>query len=341
MNTVASMSGAPSGASASAMPPARGDLSVLFAPRSIAFIGASERANAPASRGLRHCLRLGFSGGLYAVNPRHALAHAAAFDGGNAQSIAEGSHEWRFQLGMAGQAALSAVALAAAGSEGASQAFEGKFGFAQVFARQPLEASMIAGLGRDWILRRVMFKPYPVCAHNQSAVAGAIRLREQLKGREAERIEVHVNPYMVPGMLLKGPFTSASETLLSTPFCVATALVRGRVEIADLEDFSSREVEATTAKVEVVANPAIGYPASEILFHARGGEVIRHAERVKSEDYTYDLDQTLAQLRRMVGELNIPKSALDRLHAFVAKLPVADVGDIREAFAIAASVPTR
>ena len=272
---------------------------------------------------------------------RHALAHAAAFDGGNAQSIAEGSHEWRFQLGMAGQAALSAVALAAAGSEGASQAFEGKFGFAQVFARQPLESSMIAGLGRDWILRRVMFKPYPVCAHNQSAVAGAIRLREQLKGREAERIEVHVNPYMVPGMLLKGPFTSASETLLSTPFCVATALVRGRVEIADLEDFSSREVEATTAKVEVVANPAIGYPASEILFHARGGEVIRHAERVKPEDYTYDLDQTLAQLRRMVGELNIPKSALDRLHAFVAKLPVADIGDIREAFAIAASVPTR
>lgn len=88
MNTVASMSGAPSGASASAMPPARGDLSVLFAPRSIAFIGASERANAPASRGLRHCLRLGFSGGLYAVNPRHALAHATLFDAPCLPSVA-------------------------------------------------------------------------------------------------------------------------------------------------------------------------------------------------------------------------------------------------------------
>jgi acetyltransferase len=50
---------------------ARGDLSGLIAPRSIAFVGASERVNAPATRGLRHCLRLGFAGPLFAVNPRH------------------------------------------------------------------------------------------------------------------------------------------------------------------------------------------------------------------------------------------------------------------------------
>src|ERR1700693_5205420 len=49
----------------------RGGLSALIAPASIAFIGASERPNAPASRGLRHCLRLGFSGPLFAVNPKH------------------------------------------------------------------------------------------------------------------------------------------------------------------------------------------------------------------------------------------------------------------------------
>lgn len=50
----------------------RGGLDALFAPRGIAFIGASERPNAPATRGLRHCLRLGFGGTLLAVNPKHA-----------------------------------------------------------------------------------------------------------------------------------------------------------------------------------------------------------------------------------------------------------------------------
>lgn len=49
----------------------RGGLSALIAPASIAFIGASERPNAPATRGLRHCLRLGFAGPLFAINPKH------------------------------------------------------------------------------------------------------------------------------------------------------------------------------------------------------------------------------------------------------------------------------
>ena len=47
-------------------------LSALFRPKSIAYIGASERSNTPASRGLRNCLRHGFSGGLYPVNPKYS-----------------------------------------------------------------------------------------------------------------------------------------------------------------------------------------------------------------------------------------------------------------------------
>lgn len=43
----------------------------LFDPASIAFIGASERPNTPASRGLRNCLRLGFKGALYPVNRKY------------------------------------------------------------------------------------------------------------------------------------------------------------------------------------------------------------------------------------------------------------------------------
>ena len=46
-------------------------LNPLFHPRSIAFIGASERPNTPASRGLRNCLRHGFQGGLYPINPKY------------------------------------------------------------------------------------------------------------------------------------------------------------------------------------------------------------------------------------------------------------------------------
>src|SRR5690554_1539584 len=46
-------------------------LESLFHPKSIAFLGASERPSAPATRGLRNCLRLGFKGNLYPINPKH------------------------------------------------------------------------------------------------------------------------------------------------------------------------------------------------------------------------------------------------------------------------------
>lgn len=51
--------------------PPPSSLSTLFHPRSIAFIGASERPKTPASRGLRNCLRHGFPGGLYPINPKY------------------------------------------------------------------------------------------------------------------------------------------------------------------------------------------------------------------------------------------------------------------------------
>ncbi len=46
-------------------------IDALFNPSSIAFLGASDRPNTPASRGLRNCLRLGFKGALYPVNPKY------------------------------------------------------------------------------------------------------------------------------------------------------------------------------------------------------------------------------------------------------------------------------
>ncbi len=55
------------------------NLGALIAPQSIAFIGASDRVNAPATRGLRHCLRLGYTGALTAINPRQAAAAPTLF----------------------------------------------------------------------------------------------------------------------------------------------------------------------------------------------------------------------------------------------------------------------
>ena len=90
-------------------------------------------------------------------------------------------------------------------------------------------------------------------------------------------------------------------------------------------------------KIEVVSNPAIGYPASEIFYYPRQGEVVRHAEMVTPMDYTFGIDRTLAQLRRMAGDLGIAPRVMDGLNAFVTALPAGNLDLLREAFAAHAS----
>ena len=50
--------------------PIRPDLAPLLAPRSIAFVGASAKANTPGHDMLRTIRRGGFAGTAYAINPR-------------------------------------------------------------------------------------------------------------------------------------------------------------------------------------------------------------------------------------------------------------------------------
>ena len=51
------------------------DLQPLFAPRSIAIVGASSNATGYSSRTLTNLLETGYTGEIYPVNPRHSKLH--------------------------------------------------------------------------------------------------------------------------------------------------------------------------------------------------------------------------------------------------------------------------
>ena len=165
---------------------------------------------------------------LSAEQTAAALANAVSFAGGVLQSFADGTDEWRYQVGVVARNGLVAAELARSGSVSAPNAFEGKSGFARAFARVDLDSNLIASLGKDWAVLRVAFKPFPVCAFNQTPVTGALVLREQLRGSPA-KVRVRMNPYEIgyAGMDAVGPFNTISGTLMSIPFCIATTLVHG------------------------------------------------------------------------------------------------------------------
>jgi len=125
--------------------------------------------------------------GLDAERSAAALANAASFTGGMLQSFADGTDEWRYQVGIAARNGLAAAELARAGSRSAPGAFEGRSGFVRAFARADCDVpALLARLGSEWSVMRVTFKPFPVCAFNQTPVTGALVLRERLGGQGLE-----------------------------------------------------------------------------------------------------------------------------------------------------------
>src|SRR5690606_1738846 len=101
-------------------------------------------------------------------------------------------------------------------------------------------------LGRDWSIHRVTFKPYPVCAFNQTPVTAALQLREKIGEARIRRVGVRMNPYETgyAGMDSKGPFKSLSGTLMSIPFCIANTLQNGTPSVHNMTVYDDPAVNA-------------------------------------------------------------------------------------------------
>ena len=275
---------------------------------------------------------------LSAEQTAAALANAASFTGGILQSFADGTDEWRYQVGVVARNGLVAAELARAGSVSAPNAFEGKSGLARAFARTDLDANLAASLGKDWAILRVAFKPYPVCAFNQTPVTGALVLREQLRSAPA-KVRVRMNPYETgyAGMDAVGPFRTISGTLMSIPFCIATTLVHGAPTTRHMTTYNDPAVNELIKRVELVSDPSIPVLSAIIEAETADGTAHVREQRMTAADYSYDLPILSAMLRRIGGEEGVPMSAFDRLERFVERLPQGSIEDAISAFTLAPS----
>ncbi len=267
-----------------------------------------------------------------------ALANAASFAGGILQSFGDGTDEWRYQVGMAGRNGLAAATLAASGSVSAAGAFEGRSGFVRAFVRTECDVDAIAGqLGKDWSILKVTFKPYPVCALNQTPVRASLALREQL-GAQADAVRavrIHLNPTVVgyAGMDKEGPFESVSGTLMSIQFCVATTLLHGAPTIAHMTAFDDAGVLGLIPRIRPLADPALGLLSCRIESDVDGrAEPVVVQMHTDHTEYSYDRAGVSALVRRIGAETGVAPSAYDHIEKFAQALPHADLGDVLAAF---------
>lgn len=266
-----------------------------------------------------------------------AIGNAAAFTGGTLQTFADGTDEWRYQVGWAARNGLVAAELAANGSVTAPRAIEGPAGFVRAFAGADCDvAALTAKLGKEWSIHRVTFKPYPVCAFNQTPVIAALELKERIGGRVVKKARVRMNPYETgyAGMDSKGPFSTIGGTLMSIPFCIALTLVRGDPTMQAMTTYDDAHVNALVDRIDLISDEGVARLCCVIEADLEDGSTETNDKRVTTEDFNYDRATVSQMVRRIGKEQGVPESAYERVERFAETLPNAGIDLVVSAFAL-------
>lgn len=204
-----------------------------------------------------------------------ALGIAGSTASGIIEYLAEGTWTKRMHAGWAAQGGIRAALMARGGFLGPRSVLEGRHGFFQAFApsRMPDFVPVLDGLGQDWLMPSIAFKPYPCGTMTQPFIDCAIRLGTRLasQGVDPERIaaitcqvgEGTVHRLWEPLDAKHRPQT-AYAAKFSTPFCIAAGLLDRRAGFGQFTGARIRDpaVLRLAAKIGYVIDPADEYPAN-------------------------------------------------------------------------------
>ncbi|RAY16186.1 MmgE/PrpD family protein [Actinomadura craniellae] len=201
--------------------------------------------------------------GLDAAGLLDCLGVAASMASGVIESNRTGGTVKRLHCGWAAHSAVTAADLVRRGFTGPPTVLEGRFGFFQAFLHgRSFPEEITRGLGTEWTVPGIFFKPYPANHFTHTAVDAARALREQ--GLDPERVERLVLGVPAPVIRTIGQpieVKRAPETgyqaQFSGPYAVATGLLGGSglgAGLADYTDELARDPRrrALMAKVDVV-----------------------------------------------------------------------------------------
>ena len=187
--------------------------------------------------------------GLGEAEIGNAIGISASMGAGIIEANRTGGTVKRIHCGWAAHAGVTAAELARHGLTGPPTVFEGRFGFLQAYLDDKADAGALTrGLGEEWELTRVFFKPYPANHFTHAGIDAAINLRQEgLEISRIEDIELGVASPVLRTIAQPEDEKAKPQTgyaaQFSGPFTVATALVGGGGLGVSLDDFTDEAAE--------------------------------------------------------------------------------------------------
>jgi len=215
---------------------------------------------------------------------------------GSLEFLSDGAWTKRQHPGWAGVCAITAAGMAKQGFVGPKEAYEGRYGLFKLHLGSHIGgtadydlAACTKGLGEEWELFNVAFKPYPACHFNHAFADAALALREThgLGPDDVDSVtaligEGQMQVVCEPEADKRRP-KNAYEAQFSVHYIIAAALTRGRFTLDELDAsaFTDPAILALCDRITFAADPDTNYPryySGEIVVRTKDGRDLRHRE---------------------------------------------------------------
>jgi len=200
--------------------------------------------------------------GLDAKHLQWAIGYAGCNAGGTWAFIPEGAMSKRVHPGFAAQNGIVSAYLAASGVTAPESIFEAEWGgyYPTYVPGKATPESATEGLGTDFRIRQVGFKPYAACRgiHSSVDVVLAMRATHHVKASDVAKVVVRGSRTHVK-QLSKQSVQTALDAQMSLPYSIAVALETGGAMLDQYTAEALRRpgIAALAQRVTVVHEPSV------------------------------------------------------------------------------------
>ncbi len=187
-----------------------------------------------------------------------ALGHAGMQASGLWQCRLETTDSKPLATAHAARAGITSAFMAIHGCRGARHILDGRLGFFSTYYPKADPANVLAGSSDDWKLHEVSFKPWPACRHVHTAVGLALDLRGEVDVEAIEGVTVHTYAAAIDFCDTASPQNS-HQARFSLQHCVAVALKRGRLRLADVQQAALGDADLVRLRglIRLVEDPKL------------------------------------------------------------------------------------
>lgn len=264
-----------------------------------------------------------------------AFGIAASTASGIIEYLTDGAWTKRLHPGWAAQSGYRAALLARTGFFAPRTVFEGAHSFFKAFAptATPDYAHLTDGLGRDWYMQRIVFKPYACGTMIHPYIDCTIRLAQQgVRADDIAAIVCETGQGLVhrlwEPLASKHQPPSGYAAKFSMPYCMAVGFFEGDAGLSQFTDEKARDprILALARKISYVIDPDNEYPrnySGHIRATLTNGEVVElrqpHMRGGRHEPLSDE--EIITKFHANAAHGGWPRERAERLLAFCRDLP--------------------